>query len=198
MREILFRGKRIDNGEWIEGTGFTDFLNAIPNAVDHRWLWANYECSDCNGHAWLEIIPETIGQFTGLIDKNGKKVFEGDILRFNDNYKPHFAEVVFETENIGSCGCCYSAFEGSGFVGKVLPGSEYDYSCFSSDFKYAEIVGMPLITGIVVKMIDMQKLDSSKIETPVMPPIYVVHAKDGLIATNTVISCLLQTILTRQ
>ena len=68
-------------------------------------------------------------------------MFEGDILRFNDKYKPYFAEVVFDTENIGSCGCCYSAFEGSGFVGKVLPGSEYDYSCFSDDFKESEIIG---------------------------------------------------------
>lgn len=61
MREILFRGKRISGGEWISG-----FL------VDEKHIgdWVEAE----------PIYPETVGQFTGLTDKNGKKIFEGDII----------------------------------------------------------------------------------------------------------------------
>lgn len=78
MREIEFRGKRLDNGEWAEGFLYcfynftrtvaqilTDRTNGIPDAV--------------------EVDPETVGQYIGLKDRRGQKVFEGDIIDLFDN-----------------------------------------------------------------------------------------------------------------
>lgn len=83
MREIIFRGKRVDNGEWVYG-GILQYENyhAICAYSDyHDW------------HEFIEVMPETVGQYTGLTDKNGTKIFEGDILMINNTQK---VRVFFE------------------------------------------------------------------------------------------------------
>lgn len=125
MRQILFRGKSKKTGEWIIGYYLknrgVDFI--APDEFANEKTWEDYE-----------VIPETVGQFTGLLDKNGKEIYEGDII-LTPFLDPIFGDMV----NGELCVKREVLFNKGSFVVKKDIGYVY-LECFTKD-NNAKVIG---------------------------------------------------------
>lgn len=128
MREDmgLYRGKRKDNGEWVYG----DLIHGKGEQKEHLFIW--YETDTFPFVEEAEVIPETVGQYTGLTDKNGKKVFEGDIIQVELGGKPgsrpcpiYFGEYIDADSDYDDYRCIgfyIKTPDGCGNIGMLLTG----------------------------------------------------------------------------
>ena len=126
MREILFRGKRVDNGEFAYG-----YVGVFKGTTQIYVPFTEEEEKENEGHIfsvigglWHTVIPETVSQFTGLTDKNDKKIFEGDIVEHHIqgnilvnrgvvNWDEKSARWAYQLNTMNPCFALYnpSAFE---------------------------------------------------------------------------------------
>ena len=124
MREILFRAKRIDNGEWVEGYLFDDGMAEVEHYFVGRIVVEPYKGTACDdwditGIDFCEVNPETLCQYTGMNNRNGKKIWENDIIRVENSVDEGTGVVVF--------------YEGVWYVDRGVNNSLYNIALYDDE-----------------------------------------------------------------
>ena len=124
MREILFRGKRVDNGEWIQGDIVQFPVHGVVRIVEQEPSYKD-----------AEVDSDTVGQYTVLTDKNGRKIFEGDIIHLE------YSQVFFGGEYFGEYTAEVSYKEGCFITDGINNGDEIETPLSGFDNDELEIIG---------------------------------------------------------
>jgi len=123
VTEILFHAKRKDNGEWIEGFAYEHhppIQCIVPKdyiAENSKWYILNTAFADWNMPReveFIEVIPETVGRYIGICDKNKKKIFEWDVVKRNNELNEELFIIKYGKFKTPCCGCCYGYHENIG------------------------------------------------------------------------------------
>ncbi|UYO61838.1 YopX family protein [Acetobacterium wieringae] len=143
MREILFRGKRTDNDEWVEGSFVPDLLEVKGGSDMVSWGFIKSPDLERIKSPMYEVERETVGQYTGLKDCNGLRIFEGDILKFK--VEDAAQEMLVKV--------CYGEFvdenDSQFYLGWHVVGNGMTVSIFNGKDDGYDLLGMCKVAGSI-------------------------------------------------